>query len=329
MGIDGILNINKPADMTSHDVVAVVRRSLGIKKVGHTGTLDPMATGVLPVCIGKGTRIIEYLDMDQKKYRCTMVLGRRMDTEDIWGSEIDRAPEEAVNAVTEEQIRSAFAPISGIVHQTPPIYSAIKVKGKKLYEYAREGRSVEIPGRDIYIEHIELEEIRTGMGYDSSITFTVTCSKGTYVRAICEDVGLALGVYGAMSSLSRLASGCFRIEDALELSELGDWDDETLQQHLIRPEEPLGAFGELEIRGKDIWRMCNGLSFWTVNAEILREPEYSGTEPPIPVRDEFRRAYCVYGRTGESRDFLGVAFMDTEGRNLKADKVFFTGRTDN
>ena len=325
MGIDGIININKPKEMTSHDVVAVVRRSLGIRKVGHTGTLDPMATGVLPVCIGKGTRIIEYLDLDQKEYCCSMVLGRRMDTQDIWGTETDRVPEDAVNAVTEEQIREAFSQVRGVVHQTPPIYSAIKVNGKKLYEYAREGKSVEIPGRDVFIDHISLEEIRTGEGYDSSITFTVVCSKGTYVRAICEDVGLALGVYGAMSSLIRCASGSFRLEDSVSLDTLADWNQQDLQEHLIRPDEPLRAFGELEIGGRDIWRMCNGLEFWRSNVRILSEPEYRDAEYPLPIRDEFRRAYRVYGCREGNRDFLGVAFMDPQGRALKADKVFFKG----
>ena len=133
----GILNINKPAGMTSHDVVSAVRRTLGIRKAGHTGTLDPMAEGVLPVCIGKGTRITEYLDLDLKSYRCTLVPGLVTDTLDIWGNVLKEADPGETAALSRKDIEDAFRPFNGVIEQKPPMYSAIRVKGKHLYEYAR------------------------------------------------------------------------------------------------------------------------------------------------------------------------------------------------
>ena len=168
---EGILNINKPQNMTSHDVVSVARRTLGMKKIGHTGTLDPMATGVLPVCVGKSTRIMEYLDMDLKTYRCTMELGLQTDTQDIWGEVLERKPV----TCTQEQVKEVFSSFRGVIDQKPPMYSALKVEGKRLYEYAREGKTVDVKTRKIYIHALELEEIFPDG--EKTVTFTVQCSK--------------------------------------------------------------------------------------------------------------------------------------------------------
>ena len=181
---NGILNIYKPAGMTSHDVVNIVRRVMGIRRVGHTGTLDPMATGVLPVCVGAAARITEYLDMDFKTYRCTLQLGKTTDTQDIWGQIIEERPAEQV---TEEAVRKAFAHFSGLIDQKPPMYSAVRVNGRRLYEYAREGKEIEVKTRKVFIRRLEI------LSFDKeaeTVSFEVECSKGTYIRTICQDVGI-------------------------------------------------------------------------------------------------------------------------------------------
>ena len=153
---NGILNINKPQGMTSHDVVYRVRRALGIKRVGHTGTLDPMCTGVLPICIGTATRVTEYLDLDFKTYRCSMILGKITDTQDIWGELLEERP---LDGITEEDVRNAFSSFSGVIMQKPPMYSAVRVNGRRLYEYARAGEEVKVKERKIYINSLEIEKI--------------------------------------------------------------------------------------------------------------------------------------------------------------------------
>ena len=345
--IEGIVNINKEQNMTSHDVVARIRRLAGTRRVGHTGTLDPMAEGVLPVCIGRATRIVEYLDPDWKKYRCTMVLGRRMDTQDVWGTEIGRSSEDAVNAVTEEQVRSAFAGFRGVIEQTPPMYSALKVNGRKLYEYARAGETVEVKSRQVCIRSLAIESMELGRGYESSITFTCECSKGTYIRAICEEAGEKLGVHGAMAALTRIATGIFTIEQSHTLRELealyggagqpgaagagqrkpeaeGAGQRKPVREFsdiLVPIPEALTAFGKITLSGKDVWRFTNGLVVWERNCKTLCTPRYATEEFPLPLREEFRRAYSVFDDAGK---FLGVGFMDAEKHELKADKVFRT-----
>ena len=169
--MQGIINVYKPQEFTSHDCVAIVRRVSGVKKTGHTGTLDPMATGVLPVCIGKATRVIQYMDEDTKEYICTMKLGLRTDTLDVWGSVLEEKP--AVS-VTKEEAAQVLKTFEGRISQTPPKYSAIKVNGKKLYEYARAGKDVEIKPREVVIHKIDVLDV-TG----ETIKFRMCCGKGT------------------------------------------------------------------------------------------------------------------------------------------------------
>ena len=178
----GIINIDKPQNMTSHDVVAKLRRILGMKRIGHTGTLDPMATGVLPVCLGSATRITEYLDLDFKTYRCTMGLGMITDTQDIWGNVLETFSTEGV---TEERIRAAFEPFHGSIDQKPPMYSAVRVEGRRLYEYAREGKSVDVKSRKIYIKDLVIESIDLAA---MEIVFSVTCQRLFYFGK-CMDFG--------------------------------------------------------------------------------------------------------------------------------------------
>lgn len=231
MTMDGIINLNKPAGMTSHDCVAKIRRLTGMKRVGHTGTLDPNATGVLPVCIGGATRIVEYLEKDDKTYRCTLRLGLTTDTQDIWGNVLSVAPEMEISP---EQIRDAILSFRGNMKQVPPMYSAIKVGGRKLYEYAREGKEVPVAAREINIHDVIIHRIE-GMEAE----FTVMCSKGTYIRTLCHDIGTKLGCGGAMASLVRTGSGMFQLENSISLQELAEMTSEEIQKTLAPADKPL------------------------------------------------------------------------------------------
>lgn len=313
----GILNIDKAQNMTSHDVVSAVRRITGIKRVGHTGTLDPMASGVLPVCIGKSTRIMEYLDLDLKTYRCTMILGIDTNTQDIWGTEISRR---AVD-VSEDDVRRIFSAFSGLITQTPPMYSALKVNGKKLYEYAREGKTVEVKSRQIYIHKMIIEDVDLS-GEEKKVTFIVECSKGTYVRTICRDAGEALGCGAALCALERIQSGIFSVGDAIKLEDLQKTSREQLQSMLIPSWAPLIHFGKIIIEPAAAVRFVSGQHISFAQCRAVREPEFAEKDFYIPAREEYRRAYNVFCSLQEREIFLGVAFLDERGKKLIPDKVF-------
>lgn len=205
----GFLNIYKPKGMTSHDVVAVLRRKTKIRQIGHTGTLDPFAEGVLPVCIGKATRLIEYLP-DDKEYLATVQFGAATTTYDLEG-EITSTSDKKI---TETELISALPAFSGEILQLPPIYSAIKVKGKKLYEYARKGEEVEIQPRKVTISRIELRNF----DYENrTAEILIACSKGTYIRSIAHDLGEKLGCGGHLIKLIRTKAGKFTVENSVEL----------------------------------------------------------------------------------------------------------------
>ncbi len=342
---DGIININKPAGMTSHDCIYAVRRLTGIKRVGHMGTLDPNATGVLPVCIGSCTRITEYTDVDLKTYDCTMELGVTTDTQDIWGTILSDKRQELFAAqsiagamkINEAAVREAFAGLNGVIDQYPPKYSAVRYGGRHLYEYAREGREVEIKPRKVYIRQIEIKETALEeLPY--TVRFTVTCGKGTYIRAICQEVGDRLGCGAAMTSLVRTASGRFTLEDAVELSYLQELaacreEPETeaaVSALILPPDYPLTAFGKAVIKeaGRARW-FVNGGHIKLSETKIVREPRYKREEAPFTIRAEYKDAYCVYGHfnesdacAGEEAPFLGVAFYHYGYKKLVVDKVF-------
>ena len=326
MEFQGIININKEQDMTSHDVVGRVRKILNMKRVGHTGTLDPMATGVLPICVGRATRIVEYLDLDTKKYICTMVLGREMDTQDIWGTEIGRVSEAEVNALTETDVREAFTGFSGMIEQTPPMYSAVKVDGKRLYEYARAGRTIEVKSRQVYIPSLKVEDMSLGKGSESSITFSVECTKGTYIRSICHEAGEKLGVHGAMSSLVRTGSGIFDIADAVTLDQLREMSREKIADVITPTPAPLIYFGEGTINGEEATKLLNGLPIAAAGVCITREPEFAAKDFYFPIRNEYRRAYLLYAAldTDEDKTFIGIAFKDEAGESFKPEKIFYS-----
>lgn len=209
--MDGLINIYKEKGFTSHDVVAKMRGILRMKKIGHTGTLDPDATGVLPVCVGKGTRLCSLLENHDKTYRAVLLLGMETDTQDVTGQILAEKPV----CVTEEQVLEALPAFRGKIMQIPPMYSALKVNGKKLYEYAREGKVIEREARPVEIYELTVEKIDL-----PRITMTVSCSKGTYIRTLCHDIGQALGCGGCMESLVRTRVGDFHLEQAITLKEL-------------------------------------------------------------------------------------------------------------
>ncbi|MDD6699901.1 tRNA pseudouridine(55) synthase TruB [Mogibacterium kristiansenii] len=294
---NGILNINKPEGWTSQDVVAKLRGRLHIRRVGHTGTLDPMATGVLPVCFGKATRIIEYYDDDFKTYEAEMKLGMVTDTLDITGTVLETKPVD----VSEEDVIQTIDSFRGWITQIPPKYSALKLNGKPLYKYAREGVEVEIKSRKIYVEDIQPVEVNLG---ENRILFRVTCSKGTYIRTICDDIGKKLGCGGTMTALQRIQSGCFRVEDARTLPEILEMTDEELERCVIPMDETLVHLGRIELKSMEsVPFYYNGREIDTGYVNVLASPAV-----PEAMQKESRLGdkYRVYDPEGK---FLGISSL--------------------
>lgn len=247
--MNGLLIINKPKSYTSHDIVNIVRKKLNINKVGHTGTLDPNATGVLPILIGTGTKVSKYLVEHEKTYVATLALGKRTDTGDSEGNIIEE--DNSFGKFDEEKIKSILKRFVGKQNQTPPIYSAIKVDGKKLYEYAREGKEVNIKPREIEIYNIDLKK------YDNEeITFEVECSKGTYIRTLCEDIAKGLGTIGYMKELQRTKVNKFDIKDAISLEDL---DNENLEERIISIEKIFKDNLKINLNDRKLELFLNGV----------------------------------------------------------------------
>lgn len=221
---DGILIVDKPQGYTSHDIVDFVRKKFGFKKVGHAGTLDPMATGVLVILIGKYTKSARLFLSDDKEYDATLILGAVSDTGDAWGR-IERL--NSLEAVSKNQIKDAFSKFLGPIEQIPPSYSAVKFKGKKLYEFARKGIEIKAAPRKVLIHRLDISKIN-GL----EVSFNVTCSKGTYIRQLCVDLGKTLGCGAYLSRLRRTRSGDFIINEANTLEELKNFDMQTLKNKL-------------------------------------------------------------------------------------------------
>ena len=233
--MSGILNIYKEKGFTSHDVVAKLRGILKMKKIGHTGTLDPEAEGVLPVCLGTATRLCDMLTDKIKEYCAVIRFGIATDTEDMTGEIIEELPVSA----TEEDLRNVLPKFLGEQEQIPPMYSAIKVEGKKLYELAREGKVIERKGRPIVIHKLELHEVTVDIaGHLLEAELTVVCGKGTYIRSLCRDIGKALGTCACMKSLLRTRSGNSYLENSFKLSEVEALRDAgTLEGHIVTVEQ--------------------------------------------------------------------------------------------
>lgn len=232
--MDGILPLWKPKGFTSHDCVSKARGMLKTKKVGHTGTLDPEVEGVLPLCVGKATKIVPFLTETDKVYEASVTLGYATDTEDATGTTVETTP---VNErISLETINDVLSTFKGWITQTPPMYSAVKVNGKKLYEYAREGLEVERPSREVHIKHIEMMPPEPKHDGDTfTFSFRVICSKGTYVRTLCVDIGKSFGYAAHMSSLVRTQTADITKEDCYSFDEIQKVVDESKGEQLLLP----------------------------------------------------------------------------------------------
>lgn len=254
--MDGFINVYKEEGQTSHDVVNKIRKIFETRKVGHTGTLDPNATGVLPIAVNNATKVIEYMENDDKTYIAELTLGIITDTEDIWGSIL----EEKTVSVDKNEIEMAVKSFVGKQKQVPPMYSALKVNGKKLYELAREGKTIERVPRDIEIFNIENIKINR-----NKVSFEVHCSKGTYIRTLCKDIGEKLGCGATMSALKRVQAGKFTIDTAVTLEELL----ENKEKYLLDLEIPLNRFDIISLNDEEGRKYINGIRLRTERKDGL------------------------------------------------------------
>lgn len=260
MEMDGILVIDKPAGMTSHDVVARLRRILKTRKIGHTGTLDPFATGVLVMLVGRATRLAQFLDKDEKEYDALVTFGYETETGDRTGER--RATEPRADlAVTPDALIETIGKFMGDIKQVPPMYSAKKIAGRKLYELAREGKEVEREPADVTIYKLDLSQDRVPAEPEEGtfhLRFQVRCSAGTYIRTLAEDIGRELGTGAHLEELRRTAAGKFRIENAVTLDDLVRADDPS--RFLLPMTEALGSMPEFTVREGRVAQTLNGLS---------------------------------------------------------------------
>ena len=259
--MNGLVLVNKPKGYTSHDIVGIIRKTIGIKKVGHTGTLDPNAMGVLPILIGEATKASKYLVEHKKTYIATIKLGEKTNTLDDEGDIIEK---ENVPIIKKEQIKDVLKSFEGKQMQIPPIYSAVKVDGKKLYEYAREGKQVNINPREITIFKIDLLEFNN----NDLIKFEVECSKGTYIRTLCEDIALKLGTIGYMKELTRIKVDEYSIEDSISLEDL---TKEYIEKNIITLEEIFKSKEKIELDSRKLELFLNGVQLsYDLNDDIYR-----------------------------------------------------------
>ncbi len=248
--MNGLLNVYKPPGMTSYDVVAKVKKELKIKKIGHTGTLDPMASGVLVLCLGKATKISQYITLSKKSYIGELTLGYKIDTQDQEGKVLKYSD----NQVTDKEIIKVFNNFKGEIEQIPPMYSAVKFKGKKLYELAREGKIVKRDPRLVTIYNLEIIKI----DQNKKILFYVECSSGTYIRTLCDDIGTKLGTYGYMSYLIRTKVGNFKIEDSIGVNVIENKNRDFIQK-LVQPiDKALVNYPSIILRENYYNKVVNG-----------------------------------------------------------------------
>lgn len=295
--INGIINVHKEAGFTSHDVVAKLRGILRQKKIGHTGTLDPDATGVLPVCLGKATKVCDLIGDWNKTYQAVLLLGKTTDTEDISGKVLTENPFN----VTGEEMVSILSSFTGDYDQIPPMYSAKKINGRKLYELAREGVNVERKPCRVHIYSIIINEISL-----PRITFTVTCSKGTYIRSLCRDIGEKAGCGGCMESLIRTAVADFKIENSLSLAEIEEIRNQDRLQEILHPID-------------SVFKECPAITIKEESRKLL----YNGN--PLPMDqdspgEEPGSRYRIYDPEGH---FIGLYTADFNKRKLIPYKLFF------
>ncbi|GHO83045.1 tRNA pseudouridine(55) synthase TruB [Dictyobacter formicarum] len=293
--MDGILNINKALHMTSHDVVAKIRKLLKQKRVGHTGTLDPEASGVLPICIGQGTRVAEYLSESGKAYQATVTFGMVTDTYDAEGVVVRTAD---TTRLTREQIETALPHFLGVQQQLPPRYSAIKIQGQPAYKLARAGAEITLEPRTIEIQSLDI------LAWDNPhLTLAVACSKGTYIRSLAYDLGEYLGCGACLTGLIRTRSGPFVLAESVTLEQLAAAQEQgTLQQYIFPADFALQNYPALHLDEALTQRVMHGNAF--------AYPTASGTRQAALGR--------VYGHNGQ---FLAIATWDAEHHQWKPKKV--------
>lgn len=295
--LNGILNIYKEKGFTSHDVVAKLRGITKQKKIGHTGTLDPDAEGVLPVCLGRATKVCALLTEKDKIYETTLLLGKMTDTQDISGTVLK---ERDTKGLTEQDVRKCIDSYVGTYDQLPPMYSALKVNGKKLYELARAGVEVERKRRRVTVYEIEVTEVRL-----PRIQMRVHCSKGTYIRTLCHDIGESLGCGGCMETLLRTKVSCFSLEDSLRLSEIERLSAEEKLEEVLLPVDALfSEYPKLTLRTGKEAKAYNGNPFG--QEELTEDP--SGIQDGEPIR--------IYDSQGQ---FVGIFRCRMKGQQTSAD----------
>ncbi len=294
---EGVLGIWKPAGWTSHDVVAKARRILRVKRIGHTGTLDPAVTGVLPICIGRATRMVEYLQEMPKTYEALLRFGIATDTEDIGGEVVERRD---ASHLTEADIRAAALSFVGDIEQVPPMVSAVKVDGKRLYDLARQGVTVERKPRPVTIHGIEILAC-VAEGPHPELRFSVTCSKGTYIRTLCVDIGRRLGVPAVMAELTRTVSAGLTKADCLTLEEMAELQERgALAEKLLEADKLLGFMpaakasakaSQHALQGKPVpgeWLVPppDGTGLWRLYRE--EDEAFLGLFEPVPGAGSLR-----------------------------------------
>lgn len=298
--MDGILNIYKEKDFTSHDVVAKLRGILRMKKIGHTGTLDPQATGVLPVCLGRATKACDMMTEKSKVYEAVLLLGTTTDTEDMTGTILENLPV----TVMEEQIFDAMKHFTGTYEQIPPMYSAIKVNGRKLYELAREGKTIERKPRTVTIHELTVISMEL-----PRVRLRVTCSKGTYIRSLCRDIGEYLGCGGCMEELIRTRVGHFLIENALTLSQIEALVQLDRIDEAVEPVDRIFiSYPEISIPESCIKLIQNGNPVSETQLNLANE---------IKIPGQWIRIYC-------EGQFVAIYQYDAEKKRIKPVKMFLS-----
>lgn len=306
--INGIVNIYKEKGYTSHDVVAVLRKVVGQKKIGHTGTLDPDATGVLPVCLGRATKVCELLTDHDKTYEALLLLGKTTDTQDISGEVLE---ERDPGDLTEEEVRSCIESFIGEYDQIPPMYSALKVNGNKLYELAREGKTVERKSRKVQIHGIRILEMNL-----PHVRMEVDCSKGTYIRTLCHDIGEKLQVGGCMEELERTKVGRFLKEDAVTLDEVRQKMEQGEGAELFTPLDQI--FAELPavtVTDAKAWMSYNGND---LPEHFLLEKEAWTDGQEVRVYDSRKNFIGLYQYRAPKKLFhIKKMFLDPEAEKIE------------
>ena len=289
--IHGIINVYKEKGFTSHDVVAKLRGIIGQRKIGHTGTLDPDATGVLPVCLGKATKLCDLLADKSKTYEAVLLLGKTTDTQDITGTVLT---ERETRGLINEAVKSCVYDFIGQYEQVPPMYSALKVNGKKLYELAREGKEIERKARPVTIHEIQILEMDL-----PRVRISVTCSKGTYIRTLCHDIGVKLGCGGCMEELVRTRSGRFLLSGSATLSEVEEHQRGGKMESIVTPIDAMfTGYRNIILTGEALQRVYNGNTFTPAEAS----EHYSDGEN-VRVYDAEGQFIALYEYYGDQRYF--------------------------